>query len=61
MPDYKNMYETLFGAATQAILVLQQAQQQTEDMYISAAPPDIRALKNKNNAPRYEGEPPLDE
>jgi len=47
MPDYKNMYETLFRAATQAIMVLQQAQQQTEEMYISAEPPDIRALDRK--------------
>ncbi len=47
MPDYKNMYETLFGAATQAMMVLQQAQQQTEEMYISAEPPDIRALDRK--------------
>jgi len=47
MPDYKNMYEMLFGAATQAIMILQQAQQQTEEMYISAEPPDIRALDRK--------------
>lgn len=47
MPDYQEMYQTLFRAATQAITVLQQAQQQTEDMYISAEPPDIRALDSK--------------
>lgn len=50
MPDYKIMYETLFGAATQAITVLQQAQQHTEEMYISAEPPDIRALDRKGRS-----------
>lgn len=34
MPDYKEMYLTLFRAQTEAIYLLQAAQQQTEDLYI---------------------------
>ena len=36
MPDYEKMYTTLFNAITNAIHTLQQAQQEVEEMYISA-------------------------
>lgn len=36
LPDYKEMYETLFRAVTKAITILQQAQQKTEELYIEA-------------------------
>lgn len=35
MPDYKQMYLTLFRATEQAINTLIQAQQQCEELYIS--------------------------
>ncbi|HML46240.1 MAG TPA: hypothetical protein PKE04_05765 [Clostridia bacterium] len=35
MPDYKEMYRILFSETTKAISILQQAQQQTEEMYIA--------------------------
>jgi len=47
MPNYAEMYKTLFRSQTKAIQVLQQAQQTTEEMYISAESPDIRVLDTK--------------
>jgi len=41
MPDYKRMYQTLFRAATKAITLLQEAQQATEEMYISGEDTDF--------------------
>ncbi|MPM19291.1 hypothetical protein SDC9_65712 [bioreactor metagenome] len=35
MPDYKEMYITLFKETTKAISILQTAQQRTEEIYIS--------------------------
>lgn len=35
MPDYKEMYLLLFRATTKAIAILQQAQQQAEERYLS--------------------------
>jgi len=35
MPDYKEMYLHLFREMTRAILILQKAQEQTEEMYIA--------------------------
>lgn len=51
MADYAKMYRRLFNAQTDAIQILQKAQQETEDMYLSALDPDIRVLGNgvKNN------------
>ena len=34
MPDYKQMYTKLFQSQTQAISILQEAQRDTEEMYI---------------------------
>ena len=36
MADYEKMYKELFNAITDAIRLLQQAQQEVEEMYISA-------------------------
>lgn len=44
MADYPAMYRRLFNAQTDAIRILQQAQQETEDMYISSPEADIRVL-----------------
>jgi hypothetical protein len=45
MPDYKAMYVKLFQSQTKAIGILQDAQKETENMYIEAESPDIRVLK----------------
>ena len=36
MPDYAEMYKTLFNAMTKAITILQEAQQQAEEIYIGS-------------------------
>lgn len=35
MPDYREMYITLFQSVTRAITILQEAQKQTEAMYLA--------------------------
>ena len=42
MADYAKMYRTLFNSQTDAISILQQAQKQAEEMYLSAPDPEIR-------------------
>ena len=44
VPNYKEMYFMLFQSATQAITILQEAQRQTEEMYLSAEQPDMKML-----------------
>ena len=44
MPDYKEMYVKLFQSQTRAINMLQEAQKETEGMYIDSDPPDFRLL-----------------
>ena len=36
MPDYKTMYGKLFNAITDAVEILQQAQRDTEELYIES-------------------------
>ncbi len=57
MPDYAAMYKKLFNSQTDAIALLQEAQQETEEMYMSSPEPDIRVLQPKNP----EGDTPSDE
>jgi len=45
MPDYKKMYTTLFNASTDAITVLQKAQQDAESLYIEANDTPIELLQ----------------
>lgn len=45
MVDYAAMYQHIFNAITSAVEILQQAQLDTEEMYISAPDLDIRVLK----------------
>jgi len=40
MPSYKEMYLTLVRAQRDAILILQEAQQQTEEMFLARDVPD---------------------
>jgi hypothetical protein len=44
MPDYAKMYRRLFNAQTDAVRILQQAQTETEEMFVSAPAPDVRLL-----------------
>lgn len=58
MPDYAAMYKTLFNSTTDAIRILQEAQQKTEELFISAPEPELRILepkKPKDNGPDDEG------
>jgi len=45
MPDYAAMYKKLFQSQTKAIDILQEAQRDTEEMYISAPAPELRVLE----------------
>jgi len=47
MPDYAAMYKRLFNSQTTAIQILQEAQQDTENMYIEAPEPTITVLERK--------------
>jgi len=47
MPDYAAMYKRLFNSQTTAIEILQQAQQDTENMYIEAPEPTLTVLERK--------------
>jgi hypothetical protein len=39
------MYKTLFTSQTEAIAILQKAQREAEEIYISAPDPDIRVFE----------------
>lgn len=47
MPDYQKMYHRLFRSQTDAIELLQKAQQDTEELYMSSPDPDIKVLEPK--------------
>jgi len=47
MLDYAEMYKRLFQSQTLAIQILQKAQQDTEEMYLSAEPSEIKVLDTK--------------
>lgn len=48
MADYQEMYRKLFQATTKAINLLQQAQQETEEIYISSDQPELHLVKQKD-------------
>ncbi len=48
MPDYAAMYKKLFRSQTQAIEILQKAQQDSEEIYLSAPAPDILVWGARN-------------
>lgn len=52
MPDYKEMYFKLFRASEEAINLLIAAQQECEEMYISAGEPEITMLPAENKKER---------
>lgn len=47
MADYKSMYTTLYQKVTIAIDILQNAQQQTEEMYILAKENNLMLVPDK--------------
>ena len=44
MPDYKEMYLKMVRASEQAIRILVKAQQECEELYISAPEPELNSL-----------------
>lgn len=44
MADYQKLYYVLFHAMTDAIAILQKAQQDAEELYISAEEPEFRVV-----------------
>lgn len=44
MADYQKLYYVLFHAITDAIAILQKAQQDAEELYISAEEPELRVV-----------------
>lgn len=55
MPDYKAMYIKLFQSQTEAIQLLQNAQQETEEMYIASEPTDIKILFPESDGGNTDG------
>jgi hypothetical protein len=49
MADYNKMYSTLSNAMTDAINILQKAQQKTEEMYIDHDPTPIKLVNPDGN------------
>lgn len=45
MPDYRKLYFTLFHGITDAILILQQAQQTAEALYMNGEEPQLQVLE----------------
>ncbi len=56
MPDYVKMYHKLFNAQTDAIRILQEAQQDAEEMYLSAPDTGIHIVDFKKQADDEPGE-----
>lgn len=51
MPDYKELYLTLFRASNEAIELLISAQQKCEELYCSESVPELRVLDFKKTDP----------
>ena len=49
MADFNSMYKELFNAVTDAVNILQQAQVDTEEMYISHEPIPIKLVIPKDD------------
>lgn len=50
MPDYKEMYFKLFRATTKAIDILEVAQQECEELFLSPEEPNLTVLPSKNDS-----------
>ena len=49
MPDYKEMYLSLFRATEKAINLLIAAQQECEELYLSAPEPELLVLPSQES------------
>lgn len=47
MADYREMYRKLFQATTNAIDILQKAQQETEEPYMTSDQPELHFMKEE--------------
>ena len=47
MEDYKSMYYKLFHSTTEAIAVLQNAQKETEEMFINENEPKLTLIERE--------------
>mgnify|MGYP000851662999 FL=1 len=45
MPEYSKMYTQLFNAVTDAISILQKAQQKSEEQYVQSDEPTITLIR----------------
>ena len=54
MADYATMYRKLFNAQTDAIQILQTAQQQTEEIYADSPEPDLKMFESENSVDKPE-------
>lgn len=50
MPDYQEMYLTLFRATEQAVNTLIAAQQKCEELYINASQGDVIVFPNREDS-----------
>ena len=57
MPDYKEMYFTLFRATEQAVHTLVTAQRACEELYISQGDGELTLLPQKEKHPTQAAEP----
>ncbi len=51
MADYREMYRKLFQATTKAIDLLQTAQQETEELYISSGDTELHIAEDRPPEP----------
>jgi len=57
MPDYQKMYHSLFNDVTDTISKLQQAQQKTEEMYISSKESVLTTLRGGSGEKHQDAQP----
>ena len=53
MPDYKKMYCELFSAVSNAIEILEKAQNNTLDLYIKSCENDDKNLENNKKEQKF--------
>lgn len=49
MPNYKEMYLTLFRASEKAVNIIIEAQKEVEELYINSSEPEIFIISTNNN------------
>lgn len=49
MPNYKEMYLTLFRASEKAVNIIIEAQKEVEELYINSPKPEILIIKQNND------------